>query len=105
MTCTKTTDGSSEHFSVIDAGNGYVYLRSNGLYVSSENGTQAMRDNRTTGSGWETFAWGVNSDGTVTLRAVYANNAYVSSENGTQDMTCNRATAAHWESFTVTIVQ
>lgn len=105
MDCTKATDGDTEHFTVLDAGNGYVYLRSKAKYVSSENGTQAMTDNRTSPSGWETFAWGVNGDGTVILRSVLANNAYVSSENGTQPMTCNRATASGWESFTVTIVQ
>jgi chitinase len=105
MDCTKATDGDTEHFTVLDAGNGYVYLRSKAKYVSSENGTQSMTDNRATPGAWETFAWAVNTDGTVTLRSVLANNAYVSSENGTKAMTCNRATASGWESFTVTIIQ
>ncbi|MDB5150194.1 MAG: hypothetical protein JWQ57_4214 [Mucilaginibacter sp.] len=97
MTCTRTTAGDWEHFTVLDAGNGKIYLRSMGKYVSSENGTQAITCNRTTPGDWEKFTWGVNADGTITLQG--SNGKFISSENGTQAMTCTRATASGWESF------
>ncbi|WP_295794256.1 glycoside hydrolase family 30 beta sandwich domain-containing protein [Mucilaginibacter sp.] len=99
MTCTRATAGTWEQFLVVDAGNGKVSLQSMGKYVSSENGTQAITCNRATHSDWEAFVWGVNADGTITLRG--NNNDYVSSENGTQAMTCTRTTASGWESFKV----
>lgn len=99
MTCTRTTPGTWEQFLVVDAGNGKVSLQSMGKYVSSENGAQPITCNRTTHSDWEAFVWGVNPDGTITLKG--NNNDYVSSENGTQAMTCNRTTASGWESFKV----
>ncbi|NHA04636.1 hypothetical protein G7092_12555 [Mucilaginibacter sp. HC2] len=99
MTCTRTTAGDWEHFTVIDAGGGKISLRSMGKYVSSENGTQAITCNRTTASDWEKFDWIATSDGKVTLRG--NNGLFISSENGTQAMTCNRATASGWEAFTV----
>ncbi|MEO3406169.1 alginate lyase family protein [Mucilaginibacter sp. CAU 1740] len=97
MTCTRATAGDWEHFTVLDAGAGKIYLRSMGKYVSSENGTQAITCNRTTPGDWEKFTWSVNPDGTVTLQGFNAK--FVSSENGTQAMTCTRATASGWESF------
>ncbi|GGB23377.1 glycosyl hydrolase family 18 protein [Mucilaginibacter rubeus] len=97
MTCTRTTAGDWEHFTVLDAGNGKIYLRSMGKYVSSENGTQAITCNRTTPSDWEKFDWIVTTDGKITLRG--NNGKFISSENGTQAMTCNRATASGWEAF------
>ncbi|WP_202925394.1 alginate lyase family protein [Mucilaginibacter sp. 14171R-50] len=97
MTCTRATDGDWEHFTVLDAGNGKIYLRSMGKYVSSENGAQAMTCNRTTPGDWEKFTWGVTADGKITLQG--NNGKYVSSENGTQAMTCNRTTPQGWESF------
>ncbi|OQP39278.1 hypothetical protein A4D02_18320 [Niastella koreensis] len=68
----------------------------NGLYVSSENGTQAMNCNRTTPQGWEQFLVGDAGNGKVTLQSM---GKYVSSENGTQAITCNRATPQGWEQF------
>ncbi|QEM12673.1 glycosyl hydrolase family 18 protein [Mucilaginibacter rubeus] len=97
MTCTRTTAGDWEHFTVLDAGSGKIYLRSMGKYVSSENGTQAITCNRTTPSDWEKFDWIVTTDGKITLRG--NNGKFISSENGTQAMTCNRATASGWEAF------
>lgn len=99
MNCNRATAGTWEQFLVVDAGNGKVSLQSMGKYVSSENGTQAITCNRTTHSDWEAFTWGVNADGTITLKG--NNNDFVSSENGTQPMTCNRPTASGWESFKV----
>lgn len=68
----------------------------NNLYVSSENGTQAMNCNRTTASGWETFTVVDAGAGKIALRSM---DKYVSSENGTQAITCNRTTIGDWEKF------
>jgi len=69
----------------------------NGLYVSSENGTQAMNCNRATAQGWEQFLVVDAGGGKVALQSM---SKYVSSENGVQAMTCNRATFSDWEKFT-----
>ncbi|MFC0517297.1 glycosyl hydrolase family 18 protein [Mucilaginibacter angelicae] len=97
MNCNRATAGDWEHFTVLDAGAGKIYLRSMGKYVSSENGTQAITCNRTTPGDWEKFDWIVTTDGKITLRG--NNGKFISSENGTQAMTCNRATASGWEAF------
>ncbi len=68
----------------------------NNLYVSSENGTQAMNCNRATASGWETFTVVDAGSGKIALQAM---GKYVSSENGTQAITCNRTTIGDWEKF------
>ncbi|WP_419699798.1 alginate lyase family protein [Mucilaginibacter sp. NFX135] len=99
MTCTRTTAGDTEHFTVIDAGGGKISLRSKAKFVSSENGTMAITCNRATAGDWEKFDWITTPDGKVTLRG--NNGLFISSENGTQAMTCTRATASGWESFTV----
>ena len=99
MTCTRTTTGDWEHFTVIDAGGGKISLRSMGKYVSSENGTIAITCSRTTASDWEKFDWIPTTDGKVTLRG--NNGKFISSENGTQAMTCTRTTASGWEAFGV----
>jgi endoglucanase len=101
-TCTRATAGDWEKFSVLDAGNGKVYLRSVNKYLSSENGTQALTASRTSAGWWEAFDWIVNADGTVTLGGY--NGRYVSSENGTQAITCNRMTISGWEAFTYSVV-
>lgn len=69
----------------------------NNLYVSSENGTQAMNCNRTTASAWEQFTVVDEGSGKIALQAM---GKYVSSENGTQAITCNRTTVGDWEKFT-----
>jgi len=99
MECDRTTAQDWEHFTVIDAGNGLIALRSMGKYVSSENGTQPITCNRQTVGDWEKFSWEVNQDGTVFLKG--NNGKYISSENGAQAMTCNRTTASGWEAFTI----
>ena len=97
MTCTSTTVTATEQFTLLDAGNGKVALRSKAKYVSSENGTQAMTCNRATLDDTGRFDWIVNPDGTVFLRDI--NGKYVSCENGTQAMTCNRTSGSGWEAF------
>ncbi|MEN0052398.1 MAG: glycoside hydrolase family 30 beta sandwich domain-containing protein [Mucilaginibacter sp.] len=68
----------------------------NNMYVSSENGTQAMNCNRPTASAWETFTVVDAGAGKVALQS---QGKYVSSENGTQAITCNRTTVSDWEKF------
>lgn len=69
----------------------------NGLYVSGENGQQAMTCNRPTAQGWEQFLVVDAGGGKVELQSM---GQFVSSENGAQAMTCNRPTAQGWEQFT-----
>jgi len=69
----------------------------NNLYVSGENGTQAMNCNRTTAQAWEQFLVVDAGNGKVELQSM---SKYVSSENGLQPITCNRTTAQGWEQFT-----
>ncbi|OQP56156.1 carbohydrate-binding protein [Niastella populi] len=102
MTCTRPVAQGWEQFTVADAGNGKVALRSMDQYVSSENGTEAITCNRASIQGWEVFDWIVNSDGTISLRG--NNGYYVSSENGEEAMTCNRPTIGGWEKFNYTTV-
>ena len=102
MTCTRATAGAWEQFTVLDAGNGKVYLRSQNQYVSSENGTQALNANRSSAGWWEAFDWIVNTDGSISLGGY--NGRYVSSENGTQAITCTRQTISGWEAFNYSIV-
>lgn len=99
MTCNRTTAGDWEKFTIVDAGNGKVALRSMNKFVSSENGTQPVTCNRTTISDWEKFDWVVNADGKISFRG--NNGKYISSENGTQAMTCNRVTISGWEAFSL----
>lgn len=75
-----------------------IWLRgNNNLYVSSENGTQAMNCNRTSAQGWEQFAVVDAGGGKIALRS---QGKYVSSENGAQPITCNRTSVQDWEKFT-----
>jgi len=69
---------------------------SNGLYVSSENGQQAMNCNRSAAQGWEQFAVVDGGGGKVSLKN---SDKYVCSENGTQPMNCNRTAIGPWEQF------
>jgi beta-glucanase (GH16 family) len=69
---------------------------SNNLYVSGENGTQAMTCNRTTAQAWEQFTVVDAGNGKVALQSM---GKYVSSENGQQPITCNRTSIGAWESF------
>jgi beta-glucanase (GH16 family) len=70
---------------------------SNGLYVSGEDGTQAMNCNRPTAQAWEQFLVVDAGNGKVALQSM---GQYVSSENGVNPITCNRPAFAGWEVFT-----
>jgi endoglucanase len=95
--CDGTAVATPTLFTVVDAGNGKIALRNNGLYVSSENGTTPITCYRPAIQDWEKFDWIVAADGKVSLRAT--NGLFISSENGTQAMTANRPAASGWEAF------
>lgn len=69
----------------------------NGMYVSSENGEQAMNCNRPQAQGWEQFLVVDAGNGKIALSS---QGKYVSSGNGTADMTCDRPAIQGWEQFT-----
>ncbi|SFD47038.1 hypothetical protein SAMN05518672_10275 [Chitinophaga sp. CF118] len=73
-----------------------ITIKSNGLYVCSENGTQAMNCNRTAVGGWEQFKVVDAGNGKI---ALINSDKYVCSENGTQAMNCNRTAIGAWEQF------
>jgi endoglucanase len=74
-----------------------IWLKgSNNLYASGENGTTAMRCNRTTVGGWEQFTVVDAGAGKIALKS---QSKYVSSENGTAAITCSRTTFGDWEKF------
>lgn len=72
----------------------------NNMYVSGENGTQAMRCNRPSAAAWEQFAVVDAGGGKIGLRSM---SKFVSSENGAASgITCNRPTvggSGSWEHF------
>jgi hypothetical protein len=82
----------------VSVGEVVSFKGSNGLYVCGENGTQAMRCNRTTASDWEKFTVVDAGGGKVALRSM---GKYVSSENGTKAITCSRTAIGGWEQFTL----
>jgi hypothetical protein len=98
ITCNRATVGAWERFTVVAQANGKVALKgTNGRYVSSENGVQAMRCDRTTVGTSELFDL-VNLTGTsFQLRG--SDGRFVSSENGVGSMFCNRAAPGTWEVF------
>ena len=95
--CNRATAQEWEQFTVVDAGNGKVALKSMGKYLSSENGEESITCNRTTIGDWERFDWVPVSGGGFALRG--NNGKYISSEDGLQAMTCSRATIQAWETF------
>ncbi len=96
--CNRPNAQAWEQFTVVDAGNGKVALRSMNKYLSSENGNGPMTCNRPSIGDWEKFTWEVMPDGKVALRG--NNGKYVSSENGVNPMTCQRDNPQAWETFT-----
>jgi hypothetical protein len=80
----------------IPFGQTLTFKGSNGLYVSSENGQQAMNCNRTAVGGWEQFKVINAGNGKV---ALINSDKYVCSEDGQQAMNCNRTAIGPWEQF------
>ncbi|WP_313515960.1 family 16 glycosylhydrolase [Sphingobacterium sp.] len=96
--CNRPNAQAWEQFTVVDAGNGKVALRSMNKYLSSENGLKSMTCSRDNIGDWEKFTWEVMPDGKVALKG--NNGKYVSSENGLKEMTCQRDYPQAWETFT-----
>lgn len=100
MTCYRTVAQGWESFTIVDAGDGKVALRSMGKYVSSENGSKRITCNRATIGDWEKFTWITNYDGTISLKG--NNGKYISYENSElSPMTCINSTISGWEAFKV----
>jgi len=98
MRCNRASASGWETFTIIDAGEGKVALRSMNKFVSSENGSATgITCNRTTISDWEKFDWIVNANGKVSFKG--NNGKFISSEGGESVMKCNRAMIAGWETF------
>ncbi|UII20824.1 hypothetical protein [Fulvivirga ligni] len=88
---------SPSHFRV--AANDIISLKgSNGLFVSSENGTGAMYCDREAANNWEKFTVIDQGNGRVALKSM---GKYLSSENGQQSMKCDRNSIQGWELFTI----
>lgn len=104
MTCTGATQGSTEEFTVVDAGNGLVALKgSNGKYVSVNSTNNLLYCSASVIGTNEKFTM---SDlcGALSLKGY--NNLYVSSDNGaTTGMPCSRTTAQAWEYFNWTYIR
>ncbi len=99
MTCNRDQPQAWETFTVVDAGDGKIALKSMGKYVSSENGASPITCNRSEIQDWEKFELVENENGTISLKG--NNGKYISSENGTQSMTCNKDQIGAWEQFTM----
>jgi hypothetical protein len=104
MTCTKATQGTTEEFAIVEAGNGLVALRgSNGLYVSVNGTNNLLYCNASAIGSNEKFTM-KDLCGALSLKGY--NNLYVSSDNGaTSGMPCNRTTAGGWEYFNWTYIR
>ncbi|WP_200208140.1 FG-GAP-like repeat-containing protein [Micromonospora coerulea] len=100
----RTAIGLWEQFDMIDAGNGFISLRSrsNGKYVTAESaGAQPLIANRTAVGSWEKFKVIYNSDGSISLRA-NVNGKYVTAEKaGAYPLIANRTAIGLWEKFDI----
>ncbi len=104
MTCDTALAGDSERFEVVDAGGGWVALRSaDRLYASSNEGLTPMTCDAESIGPDERFEWLDLGNGRLALRG--ANGLFVSSENGQQPIRCDRELAREWEWFTFEIVE
>lgn len=96
MICNRTSASTWETFTIVDAGGGYIALKSSfGKYVS---GSTPMYCNAASIGATEKFTWTSPAAGQVQFKCS-ANNLYVCSENGTTSMNCNRTSASGWETF------
>jgi hypothetical protein len=99
----RTTIGVWEQFFLVDAGGGYVALRSNvnGRFVTAENGGNSpLIASRTVVGAEERFQVVHNTNGSISLRAD-ANGRFVTAENaGASPLIANRTSIGSWEMFT-----
>jgi GH25 family lysozyme M1 (1,4-beta-N-acetylmuramidase) len=98
----RTRVGSWERFHRVNAGSGFVALRSNvnGRFVTAENaGRSPLIANRTVIGSWERFRIITNADGSISLRAG-VNDRLVTAENaGRSPLIANRTAIGRWEKF------
>lgn len=100
---TVSTAGTTEEFEIIDldGGNlagGLVALKgSNGLYVSSENGTQAMTCLRSTIGAWEQFTFLDYGGGAYVFQG--NNNLYLR-----ENMICTSPTVSTWQQWNMNVI-
>ncbi|HEY3039595.1 MAG TPA: family 16 glycosylhydrolase [Pyrinomonadaceae bacterium] len=97
--------GAWEQFQVIDAGGGFIALKSvgTGKFVSADlnRGTFApLVADRTAIGTWEQFTWGDLSGGVFTLRGRTTNRFVSADLNRGASLVCDRTTASTWERFT-----
>ena len=101
----RTTVGAWEQFQVVDAGGGFIALRSvgTGRFVSADlnRGTFApLVADRTAIGAWEQFTWGELSGGVITLRGRTTNRFVSADLNRGAALVSDRTTASTWERFT-----
>lgn len=103
MVCTKTSVGTTEQFTLVDAENGQYALKAgNGKYVTLNTSDSKLYCNGTTIGETQKFTL-TNLYGVYSIKG--SNGLFVSSENGaTSGMTCTRTSPAGWEFFNWAIV-
>ncbi|WP_109831106.1 T9SS type A sorting domain-containing protein [Reichenbachiella versicolor] len=95
LNCNATSAGSTELFEIIDNGDGTVAFKgSNGLYVSSENGTKELTCTRTTIGAWEKFVMEDHGNDVYALKG--NNDQYVRN-----NMLCTSPGASDWQKFKI----
>jgi subtilisin family serine protease len=93
--------GPWEQFDEVDAGGGYIALRShaNGLFVTTSGGQSPLIANRSGIGEWERFKIVVNADRTISLQAK-VNGLYVTNNASTTiPLSANRSAIGAWEEF------
>lgn len=98
--------GDSYKFLVVDAGNGYIALKSlsNNQYLRSESTADILKPNggSTVDSDRERFQWVDNYDGTISLKCVKYNQFICADQNKGQNpikLYTNRDKVGEWEKF------
>jgi len=104
LIASKTTVGTSEHFTVVDAGNGKIAVRanSNNQYVCADNnGANPLINNRASFGAWESY-WEVDAGGGKIGLMSQANGKIVCADNnGANPLIANRISVGPWETYTV----
>ena len=95
--------GLLESFEVVDAGNGYIALKSlaNNRYVTVDGPSDILFANRTVIGNWEQFTWEYHDGGKSIALKAKKNGKYVVAESGGADsLRANRSSVGGWEKFT-----
>ncbi|MEM6821356.1 MAG: hypothetical protein AAF558_05385 [Verrucomicrobiota bacterium] len=94
--------GGWETFEVVDAGNGYIALRSlaNSKYVTVRSGDDVLIAAANSINDWERFQWVYKNDGKYIALKAKKNNKYVSVNTSTLHLIANKNSAGNNEKFT-----